>query len=216
MKIGDTMMTQIYLIRHSETMNNIINILNTDDFQIQNEKNPLSVEGEEQAKSLSLTDEMQNIDLVISSNYVRAISTAKYIAHHNKIDLNIIEDFGERKFGVNSWNEKPKNFTQKQIEDESFKVSRGESRNETANRMYNALISVIEKNKGKRIAIISHATAITYLFMKMFNSNGLTIKYGNNLLMDRNSKWNAPEVFKLIYEDNELVSIENVRNFNEK
>ena len=32
------MMTQIYIIRHSETMNDIINILNTDDFQTQNEK----------------------------------------------------------------------------------------------------------------------------------------------------------------------------------
>ena len=159
---------------------------------------------------------MQDIDLVISSNYVRAISTAKYIAHHNKIDLNIIEDFGERKFGVNSWNEKSKNFTQKQIEDESFKMSKGESRKETADRMYNALLKILNEYPGKRIAIISHATAITYLFMKMFNSNGLTIKYGNNLLMDRNFKWNAPEVFKLIYEDNELVSIENVRNFNDK
>lgn len=192
-------------------MNNTKNINNTDDLQIQNEKTPLSVEGEEKAKSLSLKDEMQNIDLVISSNYVRAVSTAKYIAHQNKLDINIIEDFGERKFGVNKWDEKPKDFDKKQIDDENYKLKNGESRKETADRMYKALMNVLEKNKGKRIAIVSHATAITYLFMKMFKSDGITISYNGKKLMDKNFVWNAPEIFKLVYENDNLISIENVR-----
>ena len=33
---------------------------------------------------------MQNIDLVIASNYVRAISTAKYLAEKNNKDLYLI------------------------------------------------------------------------------------------------------------------------------
>lgn len=157
------MKTDIYLIRHSEPMNNKKYINSSDSLQIENEKNPLSVEGEEKAKELSLTEEMQNIDLVISSNYVRAISTAKYLAHQNKLDINIMEDFGERKFGVNSWNEKPKNFTQRQLEDENYKMQNGESRKETVDRMYDALLKILNKYPGKRIAIVSHATAITYL-----------------------------------------------------
>lgn len=64
-------------------MNNNIYISSSNFLQIQNEKNPLSIEGEEKAKKLSLIGEMQNIDLVISSNYVRAISTAKYLARQN-------------------------------------------------------------------------------------------------------------------------------------
>lgn len=194
-------------------MNNKININNSDDLQIENEKNPLSVYGEEKARKLSLKDEMKNIDLVISSNYVRAISTAKYIAYQNNLDINIIEGFGERKFGINSWDEKPKDFDKKQIEDENFKMPNGESRKETADRMYNALMGVLNEYSGKRIAIVSHATAITYLFMKVFNhqKGTMNIDFNGRTIIDENFVWNAPEVFKLTFEDDNLVDIENVK-----
>lgn len=157
---------------------------------------------------------MQNIDLVISSNYVRAISTAKYLAHKNKIDINIIEDFGERKFGINSWDEKPKNFTQRQLEDENYKMPNGESRKETADRMYNVLIGVLNEYSGKKVAIVSHATAITYLFMKMFNykKGTMVIQFNGKSIIDENFIWNAPEVFKLVFDDNELIDIINIKN----
>lgn len=156
---------------------------------------------------------MQNIDLVISSNYVRAISTAKYLAHQNKLDINIIEDFGERKFGINSWDEKPKNFTQRQLEDENYKMPNGESRKETADRMYNALLKILNRYPGKRIAIVSHGTAITYLFMKMFNykKGTMNIQFNRKSIIDENFIWNAPEVFKLVFDDNELIDVRNVR-----
>lgn len=205
--------TVIYLIRHSEPLNDKKYISSSDSLQIENEKNPLSVEGEEKAKKLCLIGEMQNIDLVISSNYVRAISTAKYLAHQNKIDINIIEDFGERKFGINSWDEKPKNFTQRQLEDENYKMPNGESRKETADRMYNALFKVLNEYSGKRIAIVSHGTAITYLFMKMFNykKGTMNIQFNGKSIIDENFIWNAPEVFKLVFDDNELIDVRNVR-----
>lgn len=194
-------------------MNNKININNSDDLQIENEKNPLSVDGEEEAGKLSLIDEMKDIELVISSNYVRAISTAKYIAYQNNLDINVIEGFGERKFGINSWDEKPKNFTQKQLEDENYKMPNGESRKETADRMYNALMGVLNEYSGKKVAIVSHATAITYLFMKMFNyqKGTMNIDFNGKKVTDENFVWNAPEVFKLIFEDDNLVDIENVK-----
>ena len=157
---------------------------------------------------------MQNIDLVISSNYVRAISTAKYLARQNKVDINIIEDFEERKFGINNWDEKPKNFTQRQLEDENYKMPNGESRKETADRMYNALIGVLNEYSGKKVAIVSHATAITYLFMKMFNykKGTMNIDFNGKKIIDENFVWNAPEVFKLVFDDNELIDIINIKN----
>ena len=96
-------MKVIYLIRHSEGLKKKKDILNTDSLQLINEKNPLSVVGEERARKLSEMEEFNNIDVVISSNYVRAIATAKYIASKNDVDVNIIESFGERRFGINSW-----------------------------------------------------------------------------------------------------------------
>ena len=88
--------TYIYLIRHSEQLR-IKNRIYNEDSQIANEKIILSVEGEKKAKEISELAELSNIDILWSSNYVRAIATAKYIADKNKIEINIDENFNERK-----------------------------------------------------------------------------------------------------------------------
>ena len=116
-------MKVIYLIRHSEGLKKKKDILNTDSLQLINEKNPLSVVGEERARKLSEMEEFNNIDVVISSNYVRAIATAKYIASKNDVDVNIIESFGERRFGINSWDELPEGFEKKQLSDETYNLA---------------------------------------------------------------------------------------------
>lgn len=87
---------------------------------------------------------MKNVDVVISSNYVRAIATAKYIAEYNNTNINIIDEFGERKFGIDNWNELPNDVEKKQIEDPNFKMNNGENQREVADRMYNALIKSIK------------------------------------------------------------------------
>lgn len=158
------MKTIIYISRHSEPMK-VENILSNDNLQLQNEKQILSLEGERRAKILSEIDWLQNIDEVISSNYVRTMSTAKYIANKNNKDLIIIDDFGERKFGINSWDELPENFEGKQLEDENYKMTNGESRKEVTQRMMKALNSVLKQYRGKKIAIVSHGTAMLWLFM---------------------------------------------------
>ncbi|MBR3198436.1 MAG: histidine phosphatase family protein [Bacilli bacterium] len=201
------MKTKIFLIRHSIPLKNKIDIQNSDSLQITNEKNPLSVEGEEKAKILS--EKLNEIDEVFSSNYVRTIGTAKYIAEKNNLNIKIIEDFGERKFGINSWDEKPKDFEDEQMKNENFKMPNGESRKETADRIYKALMSVLEEYKGKKIAIVSHATVITFLFMKLGKITDGNITYNDEIIIDKNFVWNAPEVFELEFENDELIKIEN-------
>ena len=95
------MSTVLYLIRHSEGCSKSVikNIQNSDSFQENNEKSILSVVGEEKARRLSELDELKNIDAVYSSNYVRCLSTAKYIAEANDIVINIDERLGERIIG---------------------------------------------------------------------------------------------------------------------
>ena len=81
--------TIIYLIRHAETVDEN-GIRNTnEDFQMINEKEILSVQGEEQAKKLSENVELQNIDVIWSSSYTRAKATAKYIANTNNLPINL-------------------------------------------------------------------------------------------------------------------------------
>lgn len=89
--------TNIYLIRHSEQLKIKNRSCVSESSQISNEKIILSVEGEKKAEELSKIKELSNIDALWSSNYIRAIATAKYIANRNKIEINIDENLNERK-----------------------------------------------------------------------------------------------------------------------
>lgn len=90
-------LTHIYLIRHSEQLKIENKIIKNEESQISNEKIILSVNGERKAQEISELKELSNIDVLCSSNYVRAISTAKYIAIQNNIEINIDDNFNERK-----------------------------------------------------------------------------------------------------------------------
>lgn len=209
------MITTVYISRHSKPMKPIFKLSN-DNLQLQNEKQLLTPEGERRAKILSEMDELKDIDVVISSNYVRTMSTAKYIADKNNIDLIIIDDFGERKFGINSLNELPKNFEEKQLEEENYKMPNGESKKEVTQRMLNALNNVLDEYRGKRIAIVSHATAMNFLFMawceiKSDTEDECSRYFYFNDKEFFNGKYDAPELFKLEFEDKKLTNIENMR-----
>ena len=95
------METVVYLIRHSEATpkSNMKFISSGDSSQVQNEKAFLSVSGEKRAEELSKHPELKNIDAVYSSNYVRALETAKYIALENNTIINVDDRLNERKIG---------------------------------------------------------------------------------------------------------------------
>ena len=210
-------MTEVYLIRHSEKYRNFNNIINDDSFQLFNEKIILSINGEMLANKLANMEEMSNIDVVFASNYVRSIGTAKYIAYRNKIDVNIDKNFGERIYGINSIDGIMDDFNVKQWNDIDYKLPNGESRRDVTNRMYNALIRVINDYKNKRIAIVSHGTAISFLldkwcdvFVNYNNDNKMNTKvvFKNKIIFDNNIS--APCVFKIVFDDNNIISIENI------
>ena len=91
--------TIIYLIRHAETVDEN-GIRNTnEDSQMINEKEILSVQGEEQSRRLSENIELNNIDVIWSSIYTRAKATAKYIANVNNLPINLDSNLSERKLG---------------------------------------------------------------------------------------------------------------------
>ena len=203
-------MTTIYLMRHSMALKNINNDYNNESLQLQNEKMPLSIEGEELASNISKESELQNIDVVISSNYVRAMSTAKYISNANNVNLIVNSAFGERKFGINSWDELPTDFGLRQNNDENYKVGDGESQKEVRERVYKALMDVIDKYKDKRIVIVSHGSAILWLLKQWCNVNlkNKCITFNDKLIIYDNI-FNCT-TFKLEFDDNKLVNIDKV------
>ncbi len=201
-------MTIVYLIRHSKPLK-VNNDLNCDDLQMQNEKTCLSIEGEELAQKKLET--INDVDILFSSNYVRAIQTAKYLTLNNDLEVNVVSDLGERRFGISSWNEKPENFERKQFTDEDYKIGSGESQKEVRERMYNAIMNIIDKNNDKKIAIVSHATAISYFLRKWCDVSVVDdkLKYSFNGKVLLHGFLDYCDIFKLEFDnDNNLINVE--------
>lgn len=209
-------MTKIYLLRHSQPFRKQLGEYNSSDVeQVRNEKNVLSVYGEKLAREISERKELQNIDVIYSSHYVRAMCTAKYIAENNNIKLNVDERLGERKFGVNDISELPSDFFEEQFRNWDYKLEKGESANEVSKRMNEVLLEIINNNKDKTIAIVSHGTAISAMLKTWCNillneeTKLIELYFNDKLVFDGN--WNCPELFELEFDNNNLISISNIR-----
>ncbi len=205
-------MKTIYLIRHSKTLK-VSNLFNNESLQFQNEKKSLSIEGEKIAKDKLSNKEFEYIDAIYSSNYVRAIQTSKYLAINNNLEINVVSDLGERKFGIDSWDELPNDFEKNQLLNECYKIGDGESQLEVKNRMYCFILKILNGYNNKKIAIVTHGTAILFLLMKWCNINLVNdmfkIIFNDQIIFESNLDY--CETFKLEFDDNnKLINIENI------
>lgn len=206
------METVVYLIRHSEATpkNNLKNISIHDSKQILNEKSFLSVSGEKRAEELSKMEELQNIDAVYSSSYVRSLETAKYIALENNTIINIDDRLNERKIGDMGdmdWCE----FYRLQMKDFDFKLSGGESINQVKKRMVAAMKNILMFETGNRVAVVSHSTALTCLLSAWCetgrNYNGeIILSYNGESIID--GSFTAPMIFKVVFDGMNVLSVE--------
>lgn len=205
--------TIIYLIRHAETVdeNGIRNT--SENSQLINEKEILSVKGEEQAKELSKNEELQNIDVIWSSSYTRAKATAKYIANVNNLPFNLDNDLSERKLGnLKELGEFMKNKatrdpSQEQLLDRTFRTSDGESAEQTRERMNRFFDKILKEYNGKRIAVVSHGGSIKFFLLNWCNVNeDVKLVYNKNLILNIKS----PCLLKLTFSDSKLINIEQI------
>ncbi len=204
--------TIVYLIRHAETVDEK-GIRNTNEnFQIINEKEILSVEGEEQAEKLSENVELKNLDIIWSSSYTRAKATAKYIANVNNLPFNLDNDLSERKLGnLKELGEFMKDKisrdpSQEQLLDRTFRTSDGESAEQTRKRMNNFFDRILKEYDGKRIAVISHGGSIKFFLLNWCTVNeNVKLVYNNTIL---NIK--SPCLLKLTFKKNKLINLEQI------
>ena len=202
--------TIIYLIRHAETVEEN-GIRNTDeDSQIINEKEILSVYGEEQSKRLSENKELKNIDVIWTSSYTRAKATAKYIANNNNLCINIDSSLNERKLGNLKElaefmkNKNTRDPSQEQLLDRKFKTSDGESAEETNQRMTNFFDRILKEYEGKKIVVVSHGGAIKFFLLNWCEVNEDVRLVYNNKVLDIISHC----LLKMTFRDDELINIE--------
>lgn len=206
------MNTIVYLIRHADTIDEK-GIRNTSETsQMINEKEILSIKGEEDSKRLSENEELKNIDIVWSSSYARAKQTAKYVANKNNLEINLDDRLTERKLGnldeiaIFMKDKKTRDPSQEQLLDLKFKTSNGESAEETNKRMSEFLNEALDKYKEKRIVLVSHGGSIKFLLLNwcIVNEN-VKLEY-----KDKELNITSPCLIKLTFNKEELIDLQQI------
>ena len=205
--------TIVYLIRHAETVqeNGIRNT--NEDSQMINEKEILSVHGEEQSKRLSENIELNNIDIIWSSSYTRAKATAKYIANNNNLPINLDSNLNERKLGnLKELGEfmkdkKTRDPSQEQLLDRKFKTSDGESAEDAGERMTEFFDRILKKYEGKKIVVVSHGGSIKFFLLNWCNVNQDVKLVYKNTVLDITS----PCLLKMTFKGNKLINLEQIK-----
>ena len=205
--------TIIYLIRHAETVqeNGIRNT--TENPQMINEKEILSVYGEKQSQKLSENIELCHIDSIWSSSYTRAKATAKYIASKNNLPINIDSSLNERKLGnLKELGEfmkdkKTRDPSQEQLLDRNFKTSDGESAEDTRQRMTKFFDKILQEYNWKKIAVVSHGGSIKFFLLNWCKVNEDVKLVYKNTVLDITS----PCLLKLTFRENELLNLEQIK-----
>ena len=188
------MQTEIYFIRHAEP-----NYDNHDD--LTRELTPKGLVDRELVTNY-LSD--KNIDIVLSSPYIRAVDTVKHFADKYNMDIDQVEDFRERKID-SCWIEDFVSFSKSQWSDFEYKLSDGECLYEVQSRNVSALQNVLKTNRGKKIAIGSHGTALSMIINYYDNSFG----YDDFVSIKKLMPW----VVKFTFEDDGCTGIEKIDLF---
>lgn len=202
-------MTVIYLMRHSMADKNIDFSNLKESFENINRKYTLSIDGEKKSFLYSNIKELSNLSAVVSSNYTRCISTAKYMAEKNKLNVVVDSSFDERRFGIDAPDKIPVDFFKKQFLNHDYKLKNGESFDEVKTRAFKGLARVIKKNKDKSALIVTHSSTIAFLLSKWcdceYNSKYI-IRHKDKTIIDG---FTTPDLIELKF--NEKHRLESIR-----
>ena len=143
-------MNRVYFVRHAKP-----------DFSIHDDlTRPLTQEGLKDSKKVAEYFRDKNVSKIYSSPYKRSIDTIKEVSNIFKLDIEIVEDFRERKIS-NDWIEDFTSFTQNQWNDFEYKLNNGETLNEVQCRNIRELHRILMENNEQNIIIGTHGTALS-------------------------------------------------------
>lgn len=158
---------KLIIVRHGETFDNVNEILQG------HTHGKLNENGLMQAKKVALRLKDEKIDTAYSSDLNRVIETANEILKfHPNVKLNIDKNLREISRGdfdgkhLSLFKEHKKTIT---VPYHKYKPENGESWDDVYHRVVNFYKSLIKKEKGKNVLIISHGGAISCLLSYFHN-----------------------------------------------
>lgn len=201
---------RVVLVRNSDILVNAYNNIDSKvSEELQREKEILSPSGEEHAKKIAKS--FKGIDTIFSSNYVSALSTAKYIAKENNIKINISNNFNDRKIGILNDLDNHE-FEYKSVHNFDFKLRNGESLNDVKKRASNELKSILNKNYNN-VVIVTHENTIISILLNFcelgYNyDNNIILSYKDSVVCDTYIK--TSDVYELVFEETNLKDLKKI------
>lgn len=145
------MTTTVYFVRHAEP-----------DYTVHDDMmRPLTERGLKDARGLIDFFAGLQIHKVLSSPFKRAFDTVEPMALDRGIEIEVVEDFRERKVTDNGWIQNFNEFAMKQWDDFEYCLPGGDCLRDVQERNIRALGKVVESYKGSSIVVGSHGTALS-------------------------------------------------------
>lgn len=177
-------MTQIYFVRHAHST-----------YTQEERERPLSEKGWKDAQTVINLLKEEQIDVVLSSPYKRAIQTVQGVAQHFDLSIQIEEDLRERLLSK----EPVIDFEKAMMKvwgNPNFSFEGGESNDLAQKRGIQCIQHILTQYKGKNIVIGTHGN-IMVLIMNYFDA-----QYG----FDFWKELEMPDVYKLSFVGEKLIS----------
>jgi len=164
------MVTEIYLVRHGETDNNVAHrfIGSTD--------KPLNARGKRQAASLKEPMSKVPFDVIYSSPYQRTMQTAEQVRGDR--DIAIIPERGLCEIHCGRWEDLNREEIEAlwpgmidlwQNEPDRLRMPDGETFLQVQERGVEAFCRIVRENRGKKLGIVSHMLTIQLIIAKLYD-----------------------------------------------
>ena len=146
-------MTSIYFVRHCQSGKATLD----------DSLRPLTEEGLRDSHVVAEVLRDRDINAIISSPYERTMKTIGAFAAESGLEIIQCPDLRER--GIGAW--KGGDFFEnirRQWADFDYRIEGGECLREVQERCVRAVLDILDKYEGKRIAVCSHGTALSTVF----------------------------------------------------
>ena len=170
MQANRKIITVLIVVRHGETEWNL-----SGRYQGQLES-PLAPRGVSQAKALAKGLSGKGINIIYSSDLGRAVQTSEIIAHELRQDFTLDQGLRERNLGIIQGKTRGEFIEMHPEEANSFKSDNpdyappdGESVKIMYLRNISCLESIVSKNLGRKILVVTHGGVLLNLLYKILN-----------------------------------------------
>lgn len=179
------MLTNLYFIRHAHST------YTPDELE-----RPLSEKGSKDAERILALIQTDNIDVMVSSPYKRAVQTVEGVARHYHLEIEIFEDLKERTLTAKPAEDFTKAIT-KVWEEPNFAWEGGESNIEAQARGVGVIRQLLKKYEGKNVVVGTHGN-IMVLIMNHFDKQ-YDFSFWRGLDM--------PDIYKLTFDGEVLLKV---------